>query len=648
MLTFDEDMELDALPANIYKELVYELNQDAGWRTLGIYVSKELGCFESENIFIRELEENKFSNQTPAEKLLFELNIKMCTVGILSSLLENCGLLNALSVLSSPEPLVITQQPNEKLISDEIEIALGEKLKLICKAIGMPPPNYLWYHGNIPLTEHTSEELTFKITKLSEEGEYKCKIYQICRDGSFTNEQYSESIFVKIKPSAVVIEEQPQPTLYVKEGEKLVLNCKANSHPKPRFQWFRDNTKLDDQSSNTLSINNFTAKEEGKYYCYIFNEISDVYTQRSYVMMDLPRQKAVAKIALLIGNEDYQHHTKLSTPKTDVARIAKILEEIGFTVICLINLTLIEMKNVISVFSEALVEGVYGLFYFAGHGFKMQENYMLPVDAPEVYLRNNAICESQLLSVILKNDPALFVTILDICQTVPSKDVNPEIHKEIPLVNEYKGGKNLRNLIQAYSTSSHRPSYERSGNECGVYAKHLSKFLDMDIPIIKVFEEVGKSIDTWLKGKARNQIPMVSSTITKPFRLTDSTSGNKPPPGFSKISQLIVFSEKIVDVTFEKCEIKGKILISPFMKPYLNIVRITLLNSDNYDVNFYNSVPSERNCLYQNLKQKECWVHNPQFTKGPLVICLLKNGVPIGATLFDFMDYIPPLLHRLQ
>ena len=46
---------------------------------------------------------------------------------------------------------------------------------------------------------------------------------------------------------------------------------------------------------------------------------------------------------------------------------------------------------------------------------------MLPVDAPEVYLRNDAVCESQLLSVILKNDPTLFVTILDVCQIVPSK-----------------------------------------------------------------------------------------------------------------------------------------------------------------------------------------------------------------------------------
>lgn len=62
-----------------------------------------------------------------------------------------------------------------------------------------------------------------------------------------------------------------------------------------------------------------------------------------------------------------------------------------------------------------------GLFYYAGHGFKMQESYMLAVDAPKSYLRKDAICESELLAISLKNDPALLVTILDMCQTVPPK-----------------------------------------------------------------------------------------------------------------------------------------------------------------------------------------------------------------------------------
>lgn len=51
----------------------------------------------------------------------------------------------------------------------------------------------------------------------------------------------------------------------------------------------------------------------------------------------------------------------------------------------------------------------------------MQENYMLAIDAPETYLRKDAICESKLLSAFLENDPELLIVILDMCQTLPSK-----------------------------------------------------------------------------------------------------------------------------------------------------------------------------------------------------------------------------------
>lgn len=159
--------------------------------------------------------------------------------------------------------------------------------------------------------------------------------------------------------------------------------------------------------------------------------------------MDLPREKAVAKIALIIANDDYENHKCLETPKNDAAKIGNLLKEIGFKVICLVNLSLEQMKNAMKVFNQVLTEGVYGkflqiccakkyiiyllkfdttgVFYYAGHGFKMQENYMLAVDAPASYLRKDAICENELLAILLQNDPALLVVILDMCQTVPPK-----------------------------------------------------------------------------------------------------------------------------------------------------------------------------------------------------------------------------------
>jgi len=74
----------------------------------------------------------------------------------------------------------------------------------------------------------------------------------------------------------------------------------------------------------------------------------------------LPREKANAKIALIIANDDYENHTCLETPKNDAAKIGNLLKEIDFKVICLVNLSLKQMKNAIKIFGEVLTEGVYG------------------------------------------------------------------------------------------------------------------------------------------------------------------------------------------------------------------------------------------------------------------------------------------------
>jgi len=73
-----------------------------------------------------------------------------------------------------------------------------------------------------------------------------------------------------------------------------------------------------------------------------------------------PREKANAKIALIIANDDYENHMCLETPKNDAAKIGNLLKEIDFKVICLVNLSLKQMKNAIKIFGEILTEGVYG------------------------------------------------------------------------------------------------------------------------------------------------------------------------------------------------------------------------------------------------------------------------------------------------
>ncbi|XP_011304874.1 mucosa-associated lymphoid tissue lymphoma translocation protein 1 isoform X2 [Fopius arisanus] len=567
----------------------------------------------------------------------------MCTVGNLGELLEDCGLFRALSILRETESLVITRHPN--FPCQQVKVSLGRKIQLICEATGLPPPSYAWYHGDSILNNAGAKELNLEITREDQEGEYKCLVSQVDIEGRILEELISESVYVTVNPTPIVIERQPLRFVEIRKGKSLVLSCKVKSHPEPIYQWFRDNTKLEMQTSNVLEIENFNANDEGKYYCYMKNPVSEVCTERCNVIMELPREKATAKIALLIANEDYDHHERLKTPKNDVAKLAKLLQEIGFKVICFANLDIQQMKNAMAIFAAALSEGAYGLFYFAGHGFKMQESYVLSVDAPKSFLRSDAICESEILSIIMPKDPALLAVILDTCQTVPPRELNPDIHREIPKVNEYRSRKNLRNLIQAYSTSSHRPSYERSSNENGLYVTHLSKFMAKDIPVQKVFEEVGRSIDTWFKGKERNQIPMFALTVTKPFRLTDGIyAKNTSEP--SELEQLLSFPSKKIEILFQQSGINCQVQISPYLKPFCNFVKLSFHAVDGLSVNLYNLVPIEPNNLFRS-KNNEFWIHNPQRSKGPLAIFIERDGNRVGASALKLMDYVPKILQSL-
>lgn len=123
---------------------------------------------------------------------------------------------------------------------------------------------------------------------------------------------YSESVYLKILPTRIIIKKQPVAFLEVEKGDSFTLECQVSSHPAPSYQWFRDNTKLDMQTSNVLrvsrpplfcirneacwegqtltiygflQVDKFSAKDEGKYYCYITNKVSEACTQRSNVIV---------------------------------------------------------------------------------------------------------------------------------------------------------------------------------------------------------------------------------------------------------------------------------------------------------------------------------------------------------------------------
>ncbi len=69
---------------------------------------------------------------------------------------------------------------------------------------------------------------------------------------------------------------------------------------------------------------------------------------------------ATDKVALLIGNLNYNHHPGLMAPTMDVHELANHLQQLGFRVVSLLDLTLQEMQAAIDKFLQLLDRGVYG------------------------------------------------------------------------------------------------------------------------------------------------------------------------------------------------------------------------------------------------------------------------------------------------
>ena len=80
---------------------------------------------------------------------------------------------------------------------------------------------------------------------------------------------------------------------------------------------------------------------------------------------------AAERLALVIGNSDYQELSTLANPKNDASDVAQRLQELGFKLHgeqVHYNLTERELLRQTSSFSKAVENAEIAFLYFAGHG----------------------------------------------------------------------------------------------------------------------------------------------------------------------------------------------------------------------------------------------------------------------------------------
>ena len=128
------------------------------------------------------------------------------------------------------------------------------------------------------------------------------------------------------------------------------------------------------------------------------------------------------RIALVIGNSQYQNAPALANPVNDAKDMAATLSKLGFDVIVGTDLSKIQMEQIIRDFAEKLTDADAGLFFYAGHGFQVgSENYLVPVDARLTTLASTdfEIVSLNLVQRAMERATPTNVIILDACRDNP-------------------------------------------------------------------------------------------------------------------------------------------------------------------------------------------------------------------------------------
>jgi len=132
------------------------------------------------------------------------------------------------------------------------------------------------------------------------------------------------------------------------------------------------------------------------------------------------------RVALVMGNADYENISVLDNTVNDAHAIAKSLTNVGFKVHRVENSSLSQMNSAISEFLDDITTDSEALIYYAGHAVEVDgQNFLLPTDIASLKpsqkrnLIDDAISLTLLLDDLKQRGARVNLVMLDACRDNP-------------------------------------------------------------------------------------------------------------------------------------------------------------------------------------------------------------------------------------
>ena len=255
---------------------------------------------------------------------------------------------------------------------------------------------------------------------------------------------------------------------------------------------------------------------------------------------------AETRVALVIGNAEYERVPVLHNPPNDAADVTAALERLGFSVTLLENADQAALRRGLQQFARAASVAQLALVYYAGHGIEVdRRNFLVPVDAR---LASDADIEFETvpLDLVLQSvSRASFrLVILDACRenpfarTMQSADTTRSIGRGLALI-EPPGG-----MLVAYSAKEGTLAEDGDGRN-SPYAQALLGFLEQPgLEMGIMFRHVRDKV---LAATGGRQEPFTYGSLPKEGIYLRS-SQPQPSAGDTRISELVVAEQPSPDV----------------------------------------------------------------------------------------------------
>lgn len=302
----------------------------------------------------------------------------------------------------------------------------------------------------------------------------------------------------------------------------------SNNDRKSQWETFLNNYILDNPYSDKDNSMRRTAIKKISYWAKQENiTVPPQNLKRPVNYSNIPSTVANRyRMALVIGNNQYQYISPLNNPVNDAKIISKALRYCGFDVEVILNAGRREMAEGIHRFHEKLIKykSNVALFFYAGHGLQQDGiNYLIPVDAQikkKFDIELECYKANAILNAMEESNSELNIVFLDACRNNPFRGFR-SASRGLALMDAPVGS------ILVYSTAPGKVAEDGEGENSLFTSMLVKHMMTPGLTLEQVLKQVRYDV---VKGTNGDQVPWESSSLIGNFYFNRSDGLNSAVP----------------------------------------------------------------------------------------------------------------------